>query len=121
MSSNQILKRRKVSEVFRYYVSKANRNAGGYANHMLFLFYLFSDEEDCKLLPFSGTYLEKPKQPKVLNIVHRNKKIIETFSEFADAALLNISEYVRNRQDLILQQENKNIEDKTRETVDDIL
>ena len=46
---------------------------------------------------------------------------MEPFSEFADAALLNIPEYVRNQQDPFSQQEDEEIEDEIRETVDGIL
>ena len=121
MSSKQKLKRRKVRVVLRYHVPNANRNAEGYAHHMLFSFYPFRDEEDLKHLLFSGTYLEKLQQPEVFSLVHRNNKIMEPFSEFVDAAFLNISEYVRNRQDPFSQQENEDIEDEIRETVDGIL
>ena len=88
---------------------------------MLFSFYQLRDEEDLKHPPFSGTYLGKLQQAVVLNIVHRKKKIMEPFSEIVDAALLNISEYVRNQQDPFSQQENEDIEDKIREIVDAIL
>ena len=121
MSSKQKLKRRKVRAVLRYHVPNANRNAEGYAHHMLFSFYPFRDKEDLKHPSFSGTYLEKLQNPEVIDMVHRNTKIMEPFSKFVDAALLNISEYVRNQQDPFSQQENEFIENKIKETVDDIL
>ena len=92
MYSKQKLKRRKVSAVLRNHVPNANRNVEGYAHHILFSFCMFRDEEYLKHPQFSGTYLEKLQQPEVLNIVHRNKKTMEPFSEFFDAALFNISE-----------------------------
>lgn len=86
-----------------YHVPNGNRNTESYEHHMFFPCYLYRDEEDLKHPPFSGTYFEKLQQPRVLNIVHRNKKNMGHFSEFVDAVfLLNISEYIRNRKDPFL-------------------
>lgn len=46
-------------------------------------------KNDLKYLPFSGTYLEKLQKPEALNIVSRNKKIIEPIYEFLDVTLFN--------------------------------
>ena len=46
--------------------------------------------------PVSGTYLLKLQQPSVLDVVNRNRHIMEPYSDIADDALLNFCENIRS-------------------------
>ena len=106
MSSNEKLKLRKVRAVLRYHAPCPNRNSEQYAHHLLFSFYPFRDEGNLKHPPISGNYLAKLQQPEVLNVLNQNNLVMVPFSDFVDAALVNVSQCTRNRQDTFLEQEN---------------
>ena len=110
MSSNEKLKRRKVRAVLRYHVPNPNRNSEQYAHHLLFSFYPFRDEGNLKHPPISGNYLAKLQQPEVLNVANQNNLVMEPFSHFVVAALVNVSQCTRNRQDTFLEQEDDETE-----------
>ena len=118
MSSNEILKRRKVREILRYHDPNLNRNPEQYAHHLLFSFYPFRDEGNLKQPPISGNYLAKLQQPEVLNVVNQNKLVMVPFSDFVDAALANVFQCKRDKHDTFLEQENDETEIEIREAVD---
>ena len=66
------------------------RNAEEYAHHLLFSFCPFRHEGELKYAPVSGTYLLKLQQPNVLDIVNRNRHIMESYSDIVDDALVNL-------------------------------
>ena len=121
MSSNEKLKRRKVRAVLRYHVPNPNRNPEQYAHHLLFSFYPFRDGGNLKHLSISGNYLVKLQQSEVWKVVNQNKLVIESFSDFFDAALVNVSQCTRNRYDTFLEQENDETEIEIRKAVDSLL
>ena len=90
MSSKEKLKCRKFKVVLRYHVLNTNRNAEEHALHLPFSFYLFRHEGELKYPPVSGTYLLKLQQPSVLDVVNRNRHIMEPYSDIADDALVNL-------------------------------
>ena len=65
---------------------------------------------------FNETYFAKLQEPAVLSIVYRNKQIMETFSDFVDAASENVSELVRNRFDSFSQKVNDEIKDQIKDS-----
>ena len=105
MSFNEKLKHRKVRAVLQYHVPNPNRNPEQYVHHLLFTFYPSRDKGNLKHAPISGNYLAKLQQPEVLNVVNQNNLVMEPFSHFVVAALVNVSQCTRNRQDTFLEQE----------------
>ena len=79
---------------------------------MLFSFYPFRDEGNLKHHPLplpppiSVNYLAKLRQAEALNVVNQNKPVMESFSDFVDSALANVSQCTWNRHDTFLKQEN---------------
>ena len=71
-------------------MQNTNRNAEEQAHHLPFSFYLFRHEGELKCPPVSGTYLLKLQQPSVLDVVNRNRHIMEPYSDIADDALVNL-------------------------------
>ena len=89
----------------------ANKNAEKFAHHLLFLFYPFQHEE-LKYLPVSRTYLLKLQQAGGLDVVNRNRHIMEPYSEIVDDALVNLCENIRSTGDPSSLQENDEVEDE---------
>ena len=90
MSSKEKLKCRNVKAVLRYHQPSPNRDIEKFAHHMLFSLYLFRIEEHLKLPPITGTYFKKLQEPGVLDVINRNRAIMEPFSDVVDKALLNL-------------------------------
>ena len=72
--------------VLRSHVSNKHKYPEQYAHHLLFLFYLFRDKS--ALLPeCDGTYIiSKLIEHHVLEVVNRNKSIIEPHGDIVDSA-----------------------------------
>ena len=121
MSSKEKLKCRKVKAVLRYHVPNANKNAEEFAHHLLFLFYPFQHEGELKYLPVSRTYLLKLQQTGVLDVVNRNRHIMEPYSDIVDDALVNLCENIRSTGDPSSQQENDEVEDELIKTFHNVL
>ena len=57
---------------------------------MLFSFYPFRIEEYLKSPPITGTYFEKLQETGLLDVINRNRPMMEPFSDVVDEALLNL-------------------------------
>ena len=90
MSSKEKLKCQNVKAVLRYHQPSPNRDIEKFAHLMLFSFYQFRIEEYLKLPPITGTYFKKLQEPGVLDVINRNRAIMEQFSKVVDEALLNL-------------------------------
>ena len=86
-SSGEKLRYLKVKLVLQYHVPNQHEDTEGYAHHLLIMFYQFHDESQLKMkIDNPPSYCTKCKQPGVIDIVHQNKALIETFSELVEAA-----------------------------------
>ena len=121
MSSKEKLICRKVKAVLRYHVPNANRNAEEYAHHLLFSFYPFRHEGELKYPLISGIYFLKLQQPGVLDVVNRNRHIMEPYSDIVDDPFVNLCENIRSAGDLFSQQENDEVDDELIETFQNVL
>ena len=90
MSSKEKLKCRNVKAVLRYQQPSPNSDIEKFAHHMLFSFFPFRIEEYLKLPPITGTYFKKLQEPGVLDVINRNRAIMELFSDVVDEALLKL-------------------------------
>ena len=115
---NEKLKCRKVRAVLRYHQPTSQKNIEQYAHHLLFTFYPFRDEEYLKSLPMTGTYFAKFQEPGVMDIISRNKAIMEPFSEVVDQVLSNLLSDVTNPDS---QQENDEVQAELVAVINDIL
>ena len=57
---------------------------------MLLFFYSFRVEEYLKLQPITGIYLENRQKPGVLDVINRNRAMMEPLSDVDDNALMNL-------------------------------
>ena len=87
---------------------------------MFFTFYPFCDEEYLKSLPMTGTYFAKLQEPGVMDIISRNKAIMEPFSEVVDQVLSNLLSDVTNP-DSFSQQVNDEVQAELAAVINDIL
>ena len=85
MSSNEKLHCCKVPFVLRYHVPNKHKYSEQYAHHLLFLFYPFRDEF-ALLSECDETYTSKLIEQHVLEVVNRNKSIIEPHENIFDSA-----------------------------------
>jgi len=120
MSSKEKLKCRKVKAVLRYHQPNPRKDIEGYAHHMLFSFYPFRNEEHLKSPPFTGTYFAKLQEPGVIEVINRNKAVMEPYSEMVDQALSNLSSAVTNP-DAFSQQENDEVQADIANVAGDLL
>ena len=67
-----------------------NRDIEKFAHHKLFSFHPFHIEKYIKLPPITGTYFKKLQEPGVLDVINRNRAIMEPLSDVVDEALLNL-------------------------------
>ena len=86
MSSKKILKCQKVKAVLIYDQPRPHRNVEQYAHHLLFVFYPFRHEEELKYT-VTGTYFAKLQEPAVLNIINRNKSVMEPYGDMVEPNL----------------------------------
>ena len=77
-----------------------------YAHHLLFLFYPFRDESDL-LSEYDGTYTSKLIEQHVLEVVNRNKLIIEPHGGIVDSAFSIYKIDHPHNMDSFAQQENE--------------
>ena len=98
MSSPDKFRSRKVPSVLRLKKKKKNRNYEVYAQYLHFLFNPFQTELDLKI---ENSCTKKLKAPDVIDIVNRNRSIIEPYCELFDEAMLSCnSEVINNDQAL---------------------
>ena len=98
MSSPEKLKCWKVNSILRYFTPNKNRYYEVYAHHLLILFYPFRAESDLKS---DDNYTNKLAAPDVIDIVNRNRSIIEPYCELVDEALLRYKTEVINNDEII--------------------
>ena len=75
--SGEKLHCRKVELVLRYYIPNKFEDAEGYTHHLLFMFYTFCDESELKVGQ-PQLYSSKLSKPEVLEIINKNKNLVET-------------------------------------------
>ena len=79
---------RKVEFALRYHVPNKYKDLEAYANHFLFMFYPFRNEEQLKTgEPFS--YSAKLLETQVINIINEKKSLVEPFSDMVDEAFFH--------------------------------
>ena len=110
MDSNEKLKCRKVPLVLRYYEPNKVKHPEDYAHLLLFLYYPFRSEND--FLVNSETYVEKLHEPCILDIINRNKTLIEPFSEIVDQAFEQFLNTNLSAPDAFSQQENEEVQEQ---------
>ena len=69
-----------------------------------FSFYPFRHEGELNYPPVSGTYVLKLQQRGVLDVVNRNRHVMEPYSDIVDDVLVNLCEYIRRTGDPFSQQ-----------------
>ena len=77
---------RKVKAVLRYHQPSSTKHIEQFAHHLLFSFYPFRDEEPLKSPPFMVSYVMMLQKPGVMNIIDRNRSLMESFSEIVEEA-----------------------------------
>ena len=82
--------------VLRYQQRSPTKHIEKYAHHLLFSFYPFRDEEQLKSPPFIGSYVMKLQEPGVMDIINRNRSVMEPFSETVEEALANLTAHLTN-------------------------
>ena len=120
ISSKEKLKFRKVKAALRYYQPNSNKAFETYADHLLFSFYPFCNEEELKSPPITGSYRAKLLEPGVINIINRNKATMEPFSALFDQALMSVHSDIHSH-DIFSQQENDEVYEQMSFTVDSLL
>ena len=98
MSSTEKLKLRKVHSVLIYFTPNKNRNYKVYAHHLLILFYPLRTKSDLKS---DNSYTKKVATPDVIDIVNKNRSIIEPYCELVDEDFLRYNTEVTNNDDII--------------------
>ena len=91
MTFKEKLHCRKVKTVLRYHQPSSTKHIEQYANHLLFSFYPFWDEEQLKSPPVMGAYVMKLQEPRVMDIIKRIRSVMEPFSEIVEEALANLA------------------------------
>ena len=92
--------------VLRYHVSNKHKYPKQYAHHLLCLFYPFRDKS--ALLPeCDGTYTSKLIEHHVLEVVNRNKSIIELHGDIVNAAFSSFKINQPHNMDSFAQQGNE--------------
>ena len=86
MSSDTVLRCRKVPLVLRLYEPNRNKHPEEFAHHLLMLYMPFRNEDE--LLSENNSYIEKLNEPGVLNIINRNRLLIHPYSDLVDEALV---------------------------------
>lgn len=83
--------------VLRMHCPMIEKHPEGFAHHYLFMYYPFRSE--CELRGKEcGTYMEKLHEPGVLEIINRNKQVIQPYCELVETALNNhCIDILRNR------------------------
>ena len=117
MTSKETVKCQNLKTVLRYHQSIPNRDIEKFVHQMVLSFYPFCIEEYLKLPAFTGSYFEKLQEPGVLDVINRNKAMMEPFSDVVDEALLNLQS---NLDDFPQQESDKNQEEIVL-TVNDLL
>ena len=110
MSSKERLKLRKTKSVLRYHVPSKEKKPEHYAHHLLFMFYPFRNEEELKATP-SGTYTEKLSSPEIVEVVNRNRAILEPLADAVDEAMYNFHTNARGF-DIYGEQENDEVREE---------
>ena len=86
ISSPEKLKCWNVSSVLRYFIPSKNRNYIVYVHHLLIPFYTFLRESGLKS---DNIYNNKLAAPDAMEILNRNRSVIEPNCELVDEALLS--------------------------------
>lgn len=81
MSSKEKLKCQKVKAVLWYHQPGLQKHIEQYSHHLLFASYPFCHEEHLKSPLNKETYFSKLEEPGVIDIINRNKSVIEPFGE----------------------------------------
>ena len=88
--NNEKLKCWKVRAVLRYHQPNPQKNIEQYVDQFPFTFYPFYDEAYLKSPPLRGTYFAKLQEAGAMDIINRNKAIMEPFNEIVNQALLDL-------------------------------
>ncbi|XP_057310266.1 uncharacterized protein LOC130648243 [Hydractinia symbiolongicarpus] len=108
-SVKETLTCRKVKAVLRMHCPKIEKHPEGFAHHHLFMYYPFRSE--CELRGKEcGTYMEKLHEPGVLEIINRNKQVIQPYGELVETALNNLRSDLLQNPDAFAQHENDEVE-----------
>ena len=111
LSSSEKLHYRKVELVLWYHVPNKFKDPEGYAHHLLFMFYPFRDE--CKLkIGQPSSYFSKLSEPGVLEIVNKNKSLVEPYRDLVNAVFLKYRADITPSWDPFSQQENEDVENE---------
>ena len=105
MRSKEKLHCHKVPFVLTYHVPYKHKYPEQYAHHLLFLFYPFQDES-ALLSKCDRTYTSELIEQHALEIVNRNKLIIEPHGDIVDSAFSSYKTNHPHNVDSFAQQEN---------------
>ena len=119
MTCKEKLHCRKVKAVLRYHQPSPTKHIEQYAHHLLFSFYSFRDEEQLKSPPFMDSYVMELQEPGVMDIINRNRSVMEPFSEIVEEALANLTAHLTNL-DAFSQQENDEVQAELASTANDL-
>ena len=109
MTFKEKLHCRKAKAVLRYHQPSPTKHIEQYADHLLLSFYPFRVEEQLKSPPFTSSYVMQLQKPGVMDIINRNRFVIETFSKIVEEALANLTAHLTNP-DAFSQQENDKVQ-----------
>ena len=101
-----------------YHQPSTHESLEQYTHNFLLAFFTFCNKEHLKSLPFSGTGTQK--LPDVIEIVCRNKTLIEPKGEIVDRASSNLRSDLTNA-DACFQQENEEVKGELVTVVNDLL
>lgn len=101
-----------------YHQPSTHESLEQYTHNFLLAFFTFCNKEHLKSLPFSGTGNQK--LPDVIEIVCRNKTLIEPKGEIVDRASSNLRFDLTNA-DACFQQENEEVKGELVTVVNDLL
>ena len=110
---------RKVKAVLRYHQSSPTKHIEQYPHHLLFLFYPFQDEEKLKSSLFAD-YVMTLQEPGVMDIINRNRSLMEPFIEIVEEALANVTAHLTTS-DAFSQQENDEVQVELVSSANDLL
>lgn len=103
-----------------YHQPSTHESLEQYTHNFLLAFFTFCNKEHLKSLPFSGTGNQKLQEPGVIEIVCRNKTLIEPKGEIVDRASSNLRSDLTNA-DACSQQENEEVKGELVTVVSDLL
>ena len=104
MNCNEKMKCRKVRHVLCYHYPNNHRFPEKYANHLLFIFYLFRSESE--LLGVNKIYQEQLRDEQTLSVINTNRLRFEPYADLVDEAYTNWNAELVSNQEAYGQIEN---------------